>query len=53
MHGVQPMPHAMLQGAFDGLYPAGEQWYWRADFVKEIPDAAVEVHDRFGTRCRP
>jgi Berberine and berberine like len=48
LHGVQPMPHAALQSAFDGLYPAGEQWYWRADFVKEIPDAAVEIHARFG-----
>ena len=43
------MPHAMLQGAFDGLYPPGDQWYWRADFVNEIPDEAVEIHDRFGT----
>ncbi len=49
MHGVQAMPHAMLQGAFDGLYPHGDQWYWRADFVKEIPDEAVQIHDRFGT----
>ena len=48
MHGVGAMPHATLQGAFDGLYPAGDQWYWRADFVKEIPDAAVEIHARFG-----
>jgi len=48
MHGVQPMPHAMLQGAFDGIYPPGDQWYWRADFVKEIPDEAVEIHARFG-----
>ena len=42
------MPHAALQGAFDGLYPPGEQWYWRADFVKEIPDEAVQIHARFG-----
>src|SRR3984885_6188642 len=48
MHGVQSMPHAMLQGAFDGLYPAGDQWYWRADFVNEIPDEAVQIHQRFG-----
>ena len=48
MHGVQAMPHAALQGAFDGLYPAGDQWYWRADFVKEIPDDAVAIHQRFG-----
>jgi hypothetical protein len=48
MHGVQAMPHAMLQGAFDGIYPPGDQWYWRADFVNEIPDEAVDIHARFG-----
>ena len=48
MHGVGPMPHAALQSAFDGLYPAGDQWYWRADFVEEIPDEAVALHARFG-----
>jgi FAD binding domain/Berberine and berberine like len=48
MHGVQSMPHAMLQGAFDGLYPAGDQWYWRADFVNDVPDEAVQIHQRFG-----
>ena len=48
MHGVQPMPFPALQSAFDGLYPKGEQWYWRADFVERIPDAAVAAHARFG-----
>jgi FAD/FMN-containing dehydrogenase len=48
LHGVQPMPHPALQSAFDALYPAGDQWYWRADFVKEIPDEAVRIHARFG-----
>jgi FAD/FMN-containing dehydrogenase len=48
MHGVQAMPHAALQGAFDGLYPPGDQWYWRADFVKEVPDEAVALHARYG-----
>jgi FAD/FMN-containing dehydrogenase len=48
MHGVQPMPFPALQSAFDGLYPKGEQWYWRADFVNEIPDEAVAAHARFG-----
>jgi len=48
MHGVHSMPHAMLQGAFDGLYPPGDQWYWRADFVSEVPDEAVDIHARFG-----
>jgi FAD/FMN-containing dehydrogenase len=48
LHGAQPMPHPMMQGAFDGLYPAGDQWYWRADFMREIPDAAIEQHARYG-----
>jgi hypothetical protein len=48
LHGAQPMPHPVLQSAFDPVYPAGDQWYWRADFVKQIPDAAVEAHAKFG-----
>ncbi len=48
LHGVQPMPHPALQSAFDGVYPKGDQWYWRADFVNEIPDEAVEIHAKFG-----
>jgi FAD/FMN-containing dehydrogenase len=48
LHGVAPMRHAELQSAFDGLYPPGDQWYWRADFVKEIADEAVQIHARFG-----
>jgi FAD binding domain/Berberine and berberine like len=48
MHGVHSMPFPALQSAFDGLYPKGEQWYWRADFVEEIPDEAVAAHARFG-----
>jgi FAD/FMN-containing dehydrogenase len=48
MHGVQSMPLPVLQSAFDGFYPPGDQWYWRADFVNEIPDDAVALHARFG-----
>jgi FAD/FMN-containing dehydrogenase len=48
LHAVAPMPHPALQSMFDELYPPGDQWYWRADFVNEIPDEAVEIHARFG-----
>jgi FAD/FMN-containing dehydrogenase len=48
LHGVQAMPHPALQGAFDGVYPKGDQWYWRADFVNEIPDEAAKLHNKFG-----
>ena len=47
LHGVQQMPFPALQGAFDGLYPPGDQWYWRADFVNELSDAAIAEHERF------
>ncbi|MDM0056547.1 FAD-binding oxidoreductase [Variovorax fucosicus] len=50
MHGVQPMPFPALQGAFDALYPPGHQWYWRADFVNELSDAAIAEHQRFGAK---
>jgi hypothetical protein len=48
LDGVGPMPLPALQSAFDGVYPKGDQWYWRADFVKEIPDEAVAVHAEHG-----
>ncbi|HEY1644581.1 MAG TPA: FAD-binding oxidoreductase [Streptosporangiaceae bacterium] len=46
--GVQPMPFNVLQSAFDALYPAGLQWYWRADFFNEISDEAVGIHLKYG-----
>lgn len=46
LHGPAAMPHAAMQSAFDALYPKGHQWYWRADFVVDIPDEAVEAHQR-------
>ncbi|MEO8107912.1 MAG: FAD-binding oxidoreductase, partial [Actinomycetes bacterium] len=46
--GVQEMPLPALQSAFDALYPAGLQWYWRADFFREITDEAINAHEKFG-----
>src|SRR5215467_742024 len=48
--GLHPMPFNALQGAFDALYPAGLQWYWRADFFNEISDAAIDVHRKYGAQ---
>ncbi len=39
-----PMPYPALQSLFDGLYPKGLQWYWKGDFVKTLPDAAIDAH---------
>jgi UDP-N-acetylenolpyruvoylglucosamine reductase len=42
------MPHPAIQGMFDAVYPPGQQWYWRADFVRELSDEAIAVHEKFG-----
>ncbi len=47
---VGPLPHPALQSMFDALYPPGLQWYWRADFVNELSDAAIPQHIRFGEK---
>ena len=46
---VGPMPYPMLQSMFDGLYPPGHQWYWRADFVNELSDEAIALHVKYGS----
>jgi len=50
LDGVQPLPLPMWNSAFDGVYPPGDQWYWRGDFFSEIPDAAIELHVDFARR---
>jgi FAD/FMN-containing dehydrogenase len=44
-----PMPVPMLQSLFDGLYVPGMQWYWKADFVKELSDEAIALHVKHGS----
>jgi hypothetical protein len=47
LDGVQPMPVAALNSAFDPIYPAGEQWYWRSHMVSEISDEAIAKNMEF------
>jgi len=42
--GMATMPFPTLQGLFDPLLPKGLQWYWKADIVKELSDAAIDAH---------
>jgi FAD/FMN-containing dehydrogenase len=44
LDGVGPVPFPAMQSAFDALYPTGQQWYWRADFVDELTDEAIAIH---------
>lgn len=48
--GTGPMPYAALNSAFDPLLPSGLQHYWKADFVKELTDEAIEAHVEYGSR---
>jgi FAD/FMN-containing dehydrogenase len=48
LDGVMELPLPAWNSAFDGLFPPGDQWYWRGDYVAEIPDAAIEAHVEFG-----
>lgn len=43
-----PLPYPVVQSMFDGLYPPGLHWYWRADFVNELSDAAIAEHVKWG-----
>jgi len=49
-HHLGTMPYPALQQLFDGLFPPGLQWYWRADFFKDIPKEARKQHFEFGSR---
>jgi FAD/FMN-containing dehydrogenase len=44
---VGPIPHPVLQGMFDPIYPPGLQWYWKADFFNELSDEAIQVHMKY------
>lgn len=41
---VGPMPYPALNSAFDALVPPGLQHYWKANFVRELTDPAIEAH---------
>lgn len=50
LHAVQEMPYPALQSLFDPLLPPGQQWYWKADFVRDLSDEAIARHVEFGSQ---
>jgi FAD/FMN-containing dehydrogenase len=38
------MPFPAIQALFDPFFPKGLQWYWKGDFVKSLPDQAIDAH---------
>jgi hypothetical protein len=47
---VGPMPYPALNSAFDAMYPKGLLAYWKAAFLPELSDGAIEAHLDFGSR---
>jgi FAD/FMN-containing dehydrogenase len=47
---VAPIPHPALQSMFDPIFPPGQQWYWRADFLNDISDEAIPKHLEFAEK---
>lgn len=43
---VGRIPYPALNTLFDAMLPAGLQNYWKGNFVRDIPDAAIEAHLR-------
>ena len=38
------IPFPAMQALFDPFFPKGLQWYWKGDFVRSLPDEAIDVH---------
>ena len=47
---VAAMPYPALNSLFDGLVPPGLQHYWKANFVKELTDTAIDAHLEYGPK---
>jgi len=47
---VGEMPYPALNSAFDALVPPGLQHYWKANFVTELNDAAIDAHLEHGPK---
>lgn len=45
-----PVPWPALQSLFDALFPPGLQWYWKADFITDLSDQAIDLHVKYGAQ---
>ena len=50
LDGIMEMPLPALNSAFDPLYPAGQQQYWRGDFVSELSEGAIATYVEHGSQ---
>ena len=43
MDAISPMDYTTLQSGSDGGYPSGRLHYWKASFLRELTDEAIDV----------
>ena len=41
---MSALPFPAMQALFDPFFPKGLQWYWKGDFVKALPDEAIDTY---------
>jgi hypothetical protein len=41
---MSELPLPAMNALFDPFFPKGLQWYWKGDFVKALPDDAIDTH---------
>ena len=46
MDGTHWSTYAELNAAFNGLYPSGDQWYWKGDYFDKITEEVIDIHAR-------
>ena len=47
---VGSMPYPAMNSMFDGLVPPGLQHYWKAVYVRDLTDGAIEAHMKYGPK---
>lgn len=40
---IAPVPYVQIQSAGDSLFPRGRRYYWKAQFMREIADQAIDA----------
>jgi FAD/FMN-containing dehydrogenase len=40
---IAPMAYLQVQSAGDSVFPRGQRYYWKAQFLREITDAAIDT----------
>jgi FAD/FMN-containing dehydrogenase len=41
---MSELPMPAMNALFDPFFPKGLQWYWKGDFVSDLPDEAIDTH---------